>query len=671
MRKNTVCIVALIIAAAVLSGAALADFSDFSDVQDHWAKENLEMAYNDGILLGYDNGNMGPNDPIKAGEVMAIITRVLRTSPSENPEDIGISQNEWYYDSAVAAYEMGLFEKGLNLSGGMKRQDAFFALATAFQLIKAQPDMSVVSEFSDVSLISQRNLPSVVSLVEEGLVLGFDGKLLADNNLTRAEFIAMLYRIVEKVTYDTPTGSFVLDGGRLTGRTVDKMWIAGDVTNLHLSGITADLIVIRSENLTGSYLANVRTDRLAVATECEYNLETRGISRIDTLTVGAAGGKVTVSARPETVEIVSRNRETEIVGAADTVIVAGSGNTVTISSGQVYDVIVTGENNKVILNRGVDSLAIRGDNATVEGEGNIRTLIVGVENYTVTAPYTNLETEGLIGSQVEISVQDKLPAGTPLTATASVAGGEDKGGYIGYWTIDGVKGEEFEVDLSQQREFTVEYTYEYTYDMAKWGKVQFTLTDPGGKVKSVSSEKEFEIENYPLSHYYDGDILAAVTTGYKGDWTLSWAENHDYSELEKVLWVNTKGYESDTEYLIWVSLTYQRCNVFKNVGGTWQLERSSIVATGKPGTDTPVGVYKTTYKQSGWFTPSYNCFPVVRFYEGTGYAFHSRLYQPWSRTVLQDSRIGFPISLGCIRMYDEDIQWLYDNIPSDTTVVVY
>lgn len=671
MRKNTVCIVALIIAAAVLSGAALADFSDFSDVQDHWAKENLEMAYNDGILLGYDNGNMGPNDPIKAGEVMAIITRVLRTSPSENPEDIGISQNEWYYDSAVAAYEMGLFEKGLNLSGGMKRQDAFFALATAFQLIKAQPDVSVVSEFSDVSLISQRNLPSVVSLVEEGLVLGFDGKLLADNNLTRAEFIAMLYRIVEKVTYDTPTGSFVLDGGRLTGRTVDKMWIAGDVTNLHLSGITADLIVIRSENLTGSYLANVRTDRLAVATECEYNLETRGISRIDTLTVGAAGGKVTVSARPETVEIVSRNRETEIVGAADTVIVAGSGNTVTISSGQVYDVIVTGENNKVILNRGVDSLAIRGDNATVEGEGNIRTLIVGVENYTVTAPYTNLETEGLIGSQVEISVQDKLPAGTPLTATASVAGGEDKGGYIGYWTIDGVKGEEFEVDLSQQREFTVEYTYEYTYDMAKWGKVQFTLTDPGGKVKSVSSEKEFEIENYPLSHYYDGDILAAVTTGYKGDWTLSWAENHDYSELEKVLWVNTKGYESDTEYLIWVSLTYQRCNVFKNVGGTWQLERSSIVATGKPGTDTPVGVYKTTYKQSGWFTPSYNCFPVVRFYEGTGYAFHSRLYQPWSRTVLQDSRIGFPISLGCIRMYDEDIQWLYDNIPSDTTVVVY
>lgn len=671
MRKNTVCIVALIIAAAVLSGAALADFSDFSDVQDHWAKENLEMAYNDGILLGYDNGNMGPNDPIKAGEVMAIITRVLRTSPSENPEDIGISQNEWYYDSAVAAYEMGLFEKGLNLSGGMKRQDAFFALATAFQLIKAQPDMSVVSEFSDVSLISQHNLPSVVSLVEEGLVLGFDGKLLADNNLTRAEFIAMLYRIVEKVTYDTPTGSFVLDGGRLTGRTVDKMWIAGDVTNLHLSGITADLIVIRSENLTGSYLANVRTDRLAVATECEYNLETRGISRIDTLTVGAAGGKVTVSARPETVEIVSRNRETEIVGAADTVIVAGSGNTVTISSGQVYDVIVTGENNKVILNRGVDSLAIRGDNATVEGEGNIRTLIVGVENYTVTAPYTNLETEGLIGSQVEISVQDKLPAGTPLTATASVAGGEDKGGYIGYWTIDGVKGEEFEVDLSQQREFTVEYTYEYTYDMAKWGKVQFTLTDPGGKVKSVSSEKEFEIENYPLSHYYDGDILAAVTTGYKGDWTLSWAENHDYSELEKVLWVNTKGYESDTEYLIWVSLTYQRCNVFKNVGGTWQLERSSIVATGKPGTDTPVGVYKTTYKQSGWFTPSYNCFPVVRFYEGTGYAFHSRLYQPWSRTVLQDSRIGFPISLGCIRMYDEDILWLYDNIPSDTTVVVY
>ena len=184
------------------------------------------------------------------------------------------------------------------------------------------------------------------------------------------------------------------------------------------------------------------------------------------------------------------------------------------------------------------------------------------------------------------------------------------------------------------------------------------------------TNREEQYENYPMDHYYDGDILKVVTTGYKGNYTLKWAQDHDYTDFEKVLWVNTKGYTSDTEYLIWVSIAYQRCNVFKNVNGTWELVRSSIVATGKSSTATPVGVYKTTYKQSGWYTPDYTCYPVVRFYAGTGYAFHSRLYRPGSTTVLLDPSIGYPVSLGCIRMYDEDIRYLYNNIPSGTTVVV-
>ena len=76
---------------------------------------------------------------------------------------------------------------------------------------------------------------------------------------------------------------------------------------------------------------------------------------------------------------------------------------------------------------------------------------------------------------------------------------------------------------------------------------------------------------------------------------------------------------------------------------------------------------KTTYKQTGWFQSSYQVLPVVRFYGG-GYAFHSRLYYPRS-TTLQDPSIGFPVSHGCVRMYDEDIQWIYDNVPDGTTVV--
>jgi len=61
--------------------------------------------------------------------------------------------------------------------------------------------------------------------------------------------------------------------------------------------------------------------------------------------------------------------------------------------------------------------------------------------------------------------------------------------------------------------------------------------------------------------------------------------------------------------------------------------------------------------------------PVI-FFLNYAYGFHSRLYEPGTTNV-NDARIGFPVSHGCVRMYDEDVAWIYDNIAVNTTVVVY
>ena len=92
--------------------------------------------------------------------------------------------------------------------------------------------------------------------------------------------------------------------------------------------------------------------------------------------------------------------------------------------------------------------------------------------------------------------------------------------------------------------------------------------------------------------------------------------------------------------------------------------------SGKPSTPTIRGVFAVTYKQSSWNYGSYYCGPVVRFHGG--YAFHSRLeYWPMGSGRFYDGRIGFPISHGCLRMYDDDIWFIYNNIPGGTTVVVH
>lgn len=189
------------------------------------------------------------------------------------------------------------------------------------------------------------------------------------------------------------------------------------------------------------------------------------------------------------------------------------------------------------------------------------------------------------------------------------------------------------------------------------------------KGTTVSVPASATVENYPAVDYETA--AATVTTGYKGDYTLAWAKEHDYTDEVKTAWINGKGYSSETDYLIWVSIAMQRVNIFQGKQGGFELIKSSIVGTGAPGRGTPVGTYTTTYKQSyGWTTSSYTVKPVVGFKLGTGYAFHSRLYYPNSSTI-KDASIGYPISHGCVRMYDEDVNYIFDNIPVGTTVVVY
>ncbi len=167
------------------------------------------------------------------------------------------------------------------------------------------------------------------------------------------------------------------------------------------------------------------------------------------------------------------------------------------------------------------------------------------------------------------------------------------------------------------------------------------------------------------------EALATVTHKYAGDRTLQWALEHDYDENMKTVFVNAKGYESATDRLVWVNLTYQRVNVFKGSKGNWVLEKTFLCGTGASGSGTPVGEYTVWYSQpNGWNHGSYIVRPVVRFNVGSGYAFHSRLWNP-SHTRLIDDRIGFPISAGCVRMYDEDAYWMLENILPGTKVVIH
>ena len=308
-------------------------------------------------------------------------------------------------------------------------------------------------------------------------------------------------------------------------------------------------------------------------------------------------------------------------------------------------------------------MVISGKNATVTGAG----------------PDTvrQVRDSGIDRVALSLTAPAVLPAGQSLQVTANIASPADGKLCEAVWSVDGAAVSTLPLLLRQgEQSLRLTYNYAYSRDMALSSTVGLELRYQtlDGVDQTAAATAALTLQNYSEDYYNQHDIdrvLKLVSAGYKGDWTLDWALNNDYRDYEKELWVNAKGFNSKTQYLCWVSTAYQRVNVFEGRAGNWKLIHSFLCGTGAIETPSPIGIF-TVFGRSaaGWTTATYNVRPVVNFKEGSGYAFHSRLYDP-KHTHLTDPSIGYPISHGCVRMYDADVQWIFDNIPNDTTVVVY
>lgn len=139
----------------------------------------------------------------------------------------------------------------------------------------------------------------------------------------------------------------------------------------------------------------------------------------------------------------------------------------------------------------------------------------------------------------------------------------------------------------------------------------------------------------------------------------------------------TKKAKSDTKYLIGVCRKDNRVCIYEKSKGEWVVKYYWKCSTGEP-TDystiscTPSGSFKVprigTHKKYFGDRNGYRCWYTTKIYKG--YLFHSVLYQPRSSTKIQDGRLGYNISHGCIRLKKDNAYWMYKNIKAGTRVII-
>lgn len=670
--------------------------TDFPDIDGHWAAASLRKGVELGLLKGI-NGKIMPNNSVKRSEAIVILNRALGATQADSVSGLAASQQSaWYSEDLGKAIHLGLITANDNRSfdTAATRAEAFVLMARAFAYDRAETATDELSSFTDTSSMTTEQKQAAAALISQGVVNGTSAaKLSPSNKLTRAQFVTMIVRIAAATNADSaPTelaGGTVLTNPSiaLTGAVADGDWIFAAPTNeISLDSVSSShRIVLKGEEravLNATKQTSIST--LAVDPAGTADVKMDNTSSVNTLVIAGKGGSVGYSGAVSNIEITASGRTIVLEGmTSDAITITGSNNTILLKGDADTVSVLRGSGNRITLSGTVGTMVLAGKNTTVDGTGKIGTVDTRMVGCTVTAKadhtIDNID-PGLDGVQITMTVPDKVKAGGSLTAKVSFSGVKEGVTCTAIWYQDGsaIKGcTNNSFELTNDKTSSHTSTFTFTKNMKTSTAIGFKLLydNPStGETEQVYAQKTVPIENYSAEWYAQRDaaaILKQVSSVYRGNYTTSYAANNDYSKTTKEVWINAKGYSSNTNYLVWINRAYQHVNVFTGSKGNWKLTKSFIVGTGAASTPTPVGVTTVSYKlKAGWTTGTYTVRPVVGFYPGTGYAFHSRLCYPGTDTEY-DFSSGYPVSHGCVRMKRNDINWIYNNVPIGSTVVIY
>jgi hypothetical protein len=174
----------------------------FTDIEGHWAKEHVMELAKLGIVSGYTDGSIKPNDNITRAEMAVIVVKAVSLEPAKEINLDFKDKDEipnWaagYIQTAVdsgiiTGYEDNTFKPSKNLT----REEMVVLIIKAFG-IEIEEDLTPPT-FTDVDEIGSWALNFVAKSVKLNIVSGYlDNTFKPKRNVTRAESFTVLDNIL-------------------------------------------------------------------------------------------------------------------------------------------------------------------------------------------------------------------------------------------------------------------------------------------------------------------------------------------------------------------------------------------------------------------------------------------------------------------------------------------
>jgi hypothetical protein len=88
------------------------DMGRFRDVEGHWAYSSLQTAHKSGMISGYEDNTMRPDDPITLAEASSIINRAFSFKTKKNGLFVKLKSGEWYSNAVRRLFESTVLQEG-------------------------------------------------------------------------------------------------------------------------------------------------------------------------------------------------------------------------------------------------------------------------------------------------------------------------------------------------------------------------------------------------------------------------------------------------------------------------------------------------------------------------------------------------------------------------------
>ncbi|SFE19628.1 Fibronectin type III domain-containing protein [Paenibacillus catalpae] len=181
----------------------------FSDLNNHWAKTDVERMASKLIVKGTSNDKFAPNAVVTRAEFAAMVVRALGISEDQAAASFkDVSSKDWFAGAVGAAVKAGIVkgyeENSFRPNASITREEMAVMISRALAFTGKQPTGStdLLNAFKDKSAIEAWAAAAVAQAVEAKIIEGTTGgKFAPDSKATRAEATVMLKRLLEYVNF--------------------------------------------------------------------------------------------------------------------------------------------------------------------------------------------------------------------------------------------------------------------------------------------------------------------------------------------------------------------------------------------------------------------------------------------------------------------------------------